>query len=102
MTIIKKLTEMISEEIRDAGKYVDCALNHRMDNPTLADTFFKLSQEEMNHMNMLHDQVTRIIETYRKEHGEPPKEMMAVYNYLHEKNIDEAAQVKAKQMLYRD
>lgn len=102
MTIIKQLSEMILEEIRDADKYVTCALNHRMDNPSLADTFFKLSQEEMNHMSMLHDQVTRIIESYRKEHGDPPPAMMAVYDYLHAKQVDEAAQVKAKQMLYRD
>ena len=102
MKIIKQLSEMISEEIEDAEKYVDCALNHRMDNPSLADTFFKLSQEEMNHMSMLHDQVTRIIDSYRKEHGDPPKEMMAVYDYLHQKQIDAAAQVKAKQALYRE
>ena len=102
MTIIKKLSEMISEEIEDADRYVNCALNHRMDNPSLADTFFKLSQEEMNHMSMLHDQVTRIIDSFRKEHGDPPKEMMAVYDYLHQKQIDAAAQVKAKQALYRE
>ena len=102
MKIIKRLSEMISEEIRDADNYIQCALNHRMDNPSLADTFFKLSQEEMNHMAMLHDQVTRIIEAYRKEHGDPPPAMMAVYEYLHGQQIDAAAQVKAKQMMYRE
>ena len=102
MTIIRKLSEMISEEIADARKYVNCALNHKADNLPLADTFFKLSQEEMNHMSMLHDQVTRIIDSYKKEHGDPPESMLAVYNYLHEKQMDDAAEVKAKQMLYRD
>lgn len=102
MKIIKRLSEMISEEIQDADNYIQCALNHRMDNPSLADTFFKLSQEEMNHMAMLHDQVTRIIEAYRKEHGDPPPAMMAVYDYLHGQQIEAAAQVKAKQMMYRE
>ena len=102
MKIIKRLSEMISEEISDAEKYADCALNHRMDNPSLADTFFKLSQEEMNHMAMLHDQVARLIDAYRKEHGDPPPAMMAVYDYLHGQQIEAAAHVKAKQMMFRE
>ena len=93
---------MITEEIRDADKYAQLALHHKGANVPLADTFFKLSQEEMDHMNMLHDQAVRLIDAYRKDHGDPPKEMQAVYDYLHEKQMDAAAQVKAKQMLYRE
>ena len=101
MRIIQKLSDMISEEISDAAKYADCALKHKDDNPPLADTFYRLSTEEMQHMNMLHEQVARIIKAYREEKGEPPAEMMAVYNYLHGKQIDSAAEVKAKQLLYK-
>ena len=102
MKIIRKLSEMISEEIRDADRYAQMALNYKGENIALSDTFFKLSQEEMNHMSMLHDQAARLIDAYRKEHGDPPAEMQAVYDYLHERQMDEAAQVKAKQMLYRE
>ena len=102
MKIIRELSELITEEIHDADKYAQLALHHKGVNATLADTFIKLSMEEMDHMNMLHDQAVRIIDAYKKEHGDPPKEMMAVYDYLHEKQMDEAAQVKAKQMLYRE
>ena len=102
MKIIKELSEMISDEIQDAKNYADQALKFKAENQNLAETFFKLSQAEMDHMGMLHDQATRIIETYRKEHGEPPAAMMAVYDYLHEKQMDEAAQVKAKQALYKE
>ena len=101
MQIIKQLSEMISDEIKDAEHYADCALKHKTDNPALADTFFKLSQEEMQHMAMLHEQVVRIIDNYHKENGEPPKPMMAVYDYLHEKQIEHAAAVKAKQAMYK-
>jgi rubrerythrin len=102
MKIIQRLTDMISEEISDADKYAECALKHKDDNRELAETFYRLSTEEMNHMGMLHDQAVRIIENYKKEHGDPPPEMMAVYNYLHEKQIEHASAVKAKQMLYKD
>ena len=101
MMIIKKLSEMIGEEISDADKYISCALKHRDENPQLAETFFRLSLEEMQHMSLLHDQVTRIIEEYRRAKGDTPPSMMAVYDYLHEKHIEHAGEVKAKQMLYK-
>lgn len=102
MRIIQNLSDMISEEIADAGKYAECALRHKDDNPSLAETFYRLSMEEMQHMNMLHDQVVKIIDAYRKEKSDPPAEMMAVYNYLHEKQIGAASEVKAKQLLYKN
>lgn len=101
MKIIKKLSEMISEEIEDAEKYARCAMMHKEDMPELAETFFRLSNEEMGHMNMLHDQVTRIITDYRKKNGEPPEGMMTLYNYLHEKQIDQATVVKSMQSMFR-
>ena len=101
MEIIKKLSEMISDEIKDADKYATCALKHKTDNPALADTFYRLSTEEMGHMALLHEQVVRIIDQYKRESGEPPAPMMAVYNYLHERQIEDAAAVKAKQAMYK-
>jgi len=100
--IIRKLTGMVSEEIGDADKYATCALKHKDDMPALADVFYRLSTEEMQHMALLHEQVVKIIDTYRKEKGEPPPEMMAVYNYLHKKQIEDAAAVRAKQLLYKE
>ena len=42
-----------------------------------------------------------LIEEYRQEKGEPPKEMMAIYNFLHEKFIDEVKGIKILQDMYR-
>ena len=102
MKIIGKLSDMIEEEIADAEKYARCALNHKEDHPELAATFHQLSLEEMKHMAMLHDQVTKIISDYRKTNGEPPESMMVLYNYLHERHIAKAAEVKAMQTLFKD
>jgi imidazolonepropionase-like amidohydrolase len=101
MKLIEKLSEMIDEEIEDAGKYAKCALKYKEENPALSKTFYDLSTDEMRHMTLLHDEVARIIAQYRKENGEPPTAMLAVYDYLHEKQIEKAKEVKDYQAMYR-
>lgn len=53
-------------------------------------------------MQMLHAQVTKIIDNYRKSVGEPPPSMLAVYDYLHEQAIEKAKEVKVMQQMYNE
>ena len=101
MKIIKCLSELIDEELSDADKYIDLAAKWKNDEPDTADLFYELSTEEMGHMEKLHKEVTELIEEYRKEHGEPPKEMMVLYDYLHEKHIGKATEIRIKQGMYK-
>lgn len=101
MLIIKKLSKMIKEEINDAGKYADCALNHKESDKVLADVFYQLATEELEHMEKLHAQVVRLIESYKKENGEPPETMKVLYNYIHEEEIEAVKEVRVKLGLYK-
>lgn len=101
MKLIQMLCEMVDEEIGDAHKYAKCALEYKDTHPNLSKVFFDLSGAEMQHMTILHTEVTKLIEKYRQEKGEPPEGMKAVYDYLHQKQIDKAAEVKALQGMYR-
>jgi len=44
--------------------------------------------------------VVALIEAYKKEKGEPPAPMMAIYNYMHERHINKAAAIKTLQDMY--
>ena len=67
-----------------------------------AQLFFALSNEELAHMTRLHEATVGIIEEYKKLRGEPPAAMMAVYDYLHEEQIEKAEEVKTLQALFRE
>ena len=92
---------MIDDELEDASRYANCAMQYKEENRGLADVFYTLSTEEMRHMDMLHSEAVKIIEAYKREKGEPPADMLAVYNYLHDKQIAKAGEVKAMQALYK-
>ena len=101
MTIIKCLAEKIEEELQDAGDYIELAIKWKSEQPQAADLFYELSKEEMGHMDRLHGQAVALIEDYKVKHGEPPKDMMVLWNYLHEKHMAAATQVKVKQGMYQ-
>ena len=102
MKLIKKLSDHIEDEIRDATCYAKWALEVKDENRGLADVLYSLSLDEMKHMNLLHGEVVKVIEEYRRTEGEPPALMMAVYDYLHGKHIEAAQEAKNYQAMYRE
>jgi rubrerythrin len=101
MKIIKCIAEKVEEELHDADAYIELAMRWKSEEPDTADLFYELSVEEMGHVEKLHEEVKELIEEYRKEHGEPPKDMMVLYDYLHEKHIAEATHIRVKQGIYK-
>jgi Mn-containing catalase len=101
MLIIKKLSKMIKEEICDAEKYANCALKYKDEDKALAETFYTLASQELQHMELLHAQVVRLISDYKSKKGEPPVEMQAVYDYVHEEQMDDVREVKVLLSMYK-
>ena len=101
MKIIEDLCEMIDEEIADAKNYAKYASMCKDENPTMGDMFIRLADEEMKHMMTLHNQVVMLIEDYKRKNGEPPESMKAVYDILHKRHIDKAAEAKAAISMYK-
>ena len=102
MKVIKVLSEKIKEELCDAKSYAKLAIEYKDEYPELSRTLYSLSTQEMEHMNRLHTEVTEIIRKYRETNGEPPADMLAVYEYLHKEQIDMAVEVKTMQAMYKE
>ena len=100
MKIIKCIAEKIAEEINDADAYINLATEWKKEQPEAAKVFYELSTQEIRHADMLHEVVTKLISEYRETNGEPPAAMLALYDYLHGQEIENAMRVKVKQGMY--
>ena len=101
MKIIEKLSDRINDEISDAKFYAKWAAEIKHEHPALSHVLYTISTQEEEHQAMLHEQVVKLIEQYRKEHGEPPAPMKAVYDYLHRQSMEKLAEVRRYQEIYK-
>lgn len=101
MKAIEELVDNINDELDDAEKYIDLACDHKEDDRVLADKYYELSLEETKHMSVLHDQVVRVINDYKKNNPEVPEGMQTLYEYLHRKYTQRASRIKSMQDSYR-
>ena len=100
MKLIRDLEEMIEDEIHDIKKYAKYAAEVKDQYPGLAQTLYTLSTQEASHQAALHAEVVKIIEEHRRMHGDPPAAMMAVYDYVHKKHIEQMAEARRYQEEY--
>ena len=101
MKVIEMLGDRIDEEIGDACFYAKKALELKEQYPDLSRTLNSIAVQEMDHMTDLHNAVVNIINNYRRDNGEPPAEMQAVYDYLHKKQIEKAADARRYIDMYK-
>lgn len=95
MEIIATLVDMIDDEVNGAKEYACWANKLKATNPDLAKTFYELSTVEMGHANILHRQAKKLMTDSML-----PEDTMAMYELLHKKHIECAAQVTVMQEEY--
>ena len=102
MKVIVKVVDLIGEELCDAKRYIKLAERYRSEHGSLSECFATLSEAEMGHVRKLHDEVEKLIAEVRERDGEPPAEMLAVYNYEHKKQIEKATKIRRMIEEYRN
>jgi len=101
MRIIHELEELIEEEIHDVKKYAKMAAEIKHDHPGLSHVLYSISAQEEEHQTLLHGEVVKIIENYKRTHGATPVEMQAVYDFMHRRHIDKLAEARRYQEIYK-
>ena len=100
MKVIKCLSENIECTLDMAEDNIKKAIMYKDEFPAVAKALYTQSAVLMESIKGLHDTVVALIENYRKDKGEPPAPMMAIYNYMHERQINQSAQIKNLQDMY--
>ena len=103
MRLIEQLSDHIREEIEDAETYIREASDCREKNPETAEVYRTLAEEELKHMDLLHNAVTKVIDAWKRSSGqEVPPVMQARYDILHKIAIGDANKVKLMIQLYKE
>ena len=100
MKVIKCLSENIEATLDAAECNIKKAIEFKTEQPIASRAFYAQSVLLLDSIKGQHDAVVALIEGYKKEKGEPPAPMMAIYNYMHERQINQAAGIKALQDMY--
>ena len=100
MKIIKCMCEDIEKTMDVAEENIKKAIEYKEMYPVAAKAFYNKSLALMESIKGMHDGVVTVIKNYREEKGEPPEPMLAVYNYLHERQINQAAMMRNLQDVY--
>lgn len=102
MKLIKKLEELIEDEIHDVKHYAEMAAEVKAEHPGLAQVLYTISTQEDSHQAALHSEVVKLIEEHRRTKGEPPAAMLAVYDFLHKRHIENLAEARHYQDIYKN
>lgn len=99
MKEMKCLVKLMYDELGDAQKYAELALKYKDSESYLADSFNKLSAQELEHFETLHAQAVRLVRDHAQT--EPPKGMKEIWEWEHERMIEWKAQIRNIQDFYR-
>ena len=100
MQVIKCLSENIECTLDAAEENIKKAIKYKDEFPVAAKAFYTQSILLMDSIKGQHEAVVTLIEAHRKEKGEPPAPMIAIYNYMHERQMNQAAAIKNLQDMY--
>lgn len=94
MKILKDLIKKADDTLDEIEWYSEKALMYREDNKAVADIYNKIADMHVTIYDMLHKQMVDLIEQKKRDGHQPPAEMLAIWDYEHEKLIREFKEAK--------
>ena len=94
MKILVDLIEKANDTMEEIEWYAEKAHHFRNEHKALSDTYIKVAEMHIEIYRMLHDRMVELIDLEKKKGVAPPPEMLAIWNYEHEKLVKEFAEAK--------
>lgn len=82
--------EDVENELNVAKHYVNMAIEY----PKYVNEYKTMAKQELEHVQINHDIVSKLIAEYKAAKGDPPEHMMIIWEYEHEKFIKCANSIK--------
>lgn len=94
MKILKHMIEKSEDTLDEIEWYAEKALHYKAEHKAVADVYNKIADMHITIYEMLHKQMVDLIDEHRRMGHNPPPEMLAIWEYEHEKLIKEFAEAK--------
>lgn len=94
MKILKDLIEKADDTLEEIEWYAEKAHALKAEHRQLSDCYIKIAEKHIDIYKSLHDQMVEIINEEKRKGTQPPVEMLAIWNYEHEKLVKEFSEVK--------
>ena len=94
MKILAKMIEKANDTLDEIEWYGEKALLLRDEHKSIADTYNKVADMHITIYDMLHKQMVDLVEQKKREEPQVPAEMLAIWNYEHERLIKEFKDAK--------
>jgi hypothetical protein len=94
MKVLTTLIEKADSTLDEIHWYAEKAHHLRAEHKELADAYIKIADMHVDIFKMLHDRMVDLIEEEKRKGRTPPPEMLAIWNFEHEKLVKKFAEAK--------
>ena len=94
MKILTKMIDKAHDTMEEIEWYAEKALHYKADHKSVADVYNKIADMHITIYDMLHKEMVSLIDEHKRMGHTPLAEMVAVWDYEHEKLIKEFAEAK--------
>lgn len=101
MKEIKEIASFINDEVDGVLEYAKASVFYKDIRPSLAAVYNKLATVEMQHVQQLHAEATKLVQEAEAKHPDYPQEMRDKWDAAHKASIEKMAEAKTYLGLFK-